>query len=704
MSWLLLAGLLVNLQEAAPDQAEPAIVLDDIEIHGRRGAARLPPVVELDGAQIDAFGAWSIGEVLQRLDELYGGTEQAMVLVNGRKVPVPGVFTGFPPDAAVRIEVLPPQAAGLYGGRAGQTVYNLVLQPRYASQSLGLSLSGPDQGGTTATRLEGQRSVISGMDTHNLSLGRGRETALRAGERALHDGMDPAASLRPESRAVDLSAMMTRNLMGWNTVASLNGRRSDTDTSARFGEVLRDNRSRQDNLGLTLGLSRQLGGWFVSSNANLNAGWTRSDGFNQMTSETRSLALGVAVNREVWTLPGGPLMAHLNATTSQGRTRTWQAEQDQASRSVLHNLRASISAPLIRAGSAGWGRIGGVQVDAGLGRTDSGGEVGEDQSLALAWQPATRVRLNARWSRQAPGIADLLRNEPLYYGTPRTVFDFRRGEAVEVLALMGGNPDLVTPRSEEMALSASLGPFTDWKLTGMLNLARREADRGLGTPGDLSEEIEASFPDRFLRDADGRLVQVDFRPLNLGSSLGQTFGANLSLSVPVARFWPEAAAASAMVQGRLGYSRHLTERTRLVPGGPEMDSLKGDGGGRSPQNLQAAIEVRVRDISLGLNLRWQDGYRSRRLAGVDGAQDLVREDLLVSDLNLSWRLAGQAAPAQGDGPRRRSGALELALSVSNLLDARPRARLGDGSAAPGFERDRQDPIGRSLKLSLRRRF
>ena len=84
-------------------------------------------------------------------------------------------------------------------------------------------------------------------------------------------------------------------------------------------------------------------------------------------------------------------------------------------------------------------------------------------------------------------------------------------------------------------------------------------------------------------------------------------------------------------------SRLATAADRPPPPSPKLTlspAKSPDGGGRSPQNLQAAIEVRVRDISLGLNLRWQDGYRSRRLAGVDVAQRLSR---LMGALGASSR-------------------------------------------------------------------
>jgi hypothetical protein len=41
---------------------------------------------------------------------------------------------------------------------------------------------------------------------------------------------------------------------------------------------------------------------------------------------------------------------------------------------------------------------------------------------------------------------------------------------------------------------------------------------------------------------------------------------------------------------------------------------------------------------------------------------------------------------------------------ARLGDARPGARLGDGRPAPGYGRDERDPVGRTVLLSLKRRF
>lgn len=151
---------------------------------------------------------------------------------------------------------------------------------------------------------------------------------------------------------------------------------------------------------------------------------------------------------------------------------------------------------------------------------------------ALAWTPRRGVSLHGAWSISTDGVSDAQRFEPLYRGTPTAVFDFKTGEAVEILPILGGNPDLRPPRSERRSVTAALGPFTSWGVSGNLGYQRMDSTDGIGSLPELTEDVEAAFPDRFQRDAAGRLISIDYRPLNLGSSLTEGLTTNLNFNLP----------------------------------------------------------------------------------------------------------------------------------------------------------------------------
>src|SRR3989344_1455256 len=124
---------LIPVQEAPPASPSPA-QLEEVEVVGRRGAARVAPEQELGPEEIDNLGAYDIGEVIARLSERLGFQQPPVVIVTARPVVDARNFTGFPPDALVRVEALPPQAGALYGGDPGRRGLNIVLKPEIKSR------------------------------------------------------------------------------------------------------------------------------------------------------------------------------------------------------------------------------------------------------------------------------------------------------------------------------------------------------------------------------------------------------------------------------------------------------------------------------------------------------------------------------------------------------------------------------------------
>jgi len=701
---------LAQSRQSKLDLASP-VTLEDVEIIARRGAAKLPPVVELDGRQIDAIGAWDISEVLNHLDDIYGGQGEPLILINGRLVPLPSVYGGFPPDAAVRVEVLPPEAAGLYGGRAGQTVYNLVLQPRYSNVDLGLGGVAPTQGGTEAVRLNGQRGAIAGMNSHQLRLAINHDTGLNYGDRNLDDleaeREQAGLSLRPRVSSLELGGMAMRTLGGWGVVGNLSLRASEAQST--FAAQGTANDSRNDNQGgsLSVGVSGQALGWQVNADMAGSLNLNRQSGWIESENRSRSLGLNLNANRQLFTLPSGDVRAHLRLGLQGSRSEAQRDGIRTASDSQSTQLQARLNLPLIKAAETGWGRMGAVQADIALGRQAADGHQGEDSSLSLAWQPQPKLRLNLGLSHSQSGAVEAMRSLPVTYGVPRTVYDFKRGEAVEILPLIGGNPDLTGPQQQGQTASFFAGPFGSWQWSANLNYNRNRSTNGLSSLGDLTEEVQALFPERFVRSPDGGLLEVDYRPFNIGKALSENLGVNLSLALPIEKVLPPLSETISTVQIRLGYNRQLKAVSQLVPGLAEQDQLVGDGGGRSRQDARLSLETDIRSLRASLSGRWTEGYRSRRLAGTDGPQDLVRDDLLLVSLRLGVRLQSGSVETAGVAdtvPRRRAGGTELSVDIDNLFDARPEVRLGSGDRALGYGKDRLDPMGRTLSLNLRRRF
>jgi len=269
--------------------------------------------------------------------------------------------------------------------------------------------------------------------------------------------------------------------------------------------------------------------------------------------------------------------------------------------------------------------------------------------------------------------------------------------------LRGGNPNLRPPQSERFSLTTSLGPFTSWTVSGNLTYQRVEASNGLGALPGLTEDVEAAFPDRFRRDPDGRLISIDYRPMNLSSTLFERLSTGVNFNLP--RSAGETGQGATVVRVALNHTVQLSSLVRLSEGLPELDRLKGDGGGLSRQNVRVMIDAQRGRWGANASAQWQDGYRTRRVGGRDGPNDLVIAPFTTVDFRLTFQvMSGGARIESSDAPQRRAGGLQVNFDIDNLFDARREARLGDGSPAPGYGRDVQDPLGRTVRLTLQRRF
>jgi hypothetical protein len=696
-------------QSQVPGRDEPVRV-EDVEVFGRRGAALLPPEAELDAANIDALGAWSIDDVLGRMEDTLGLGDQPMVLINGQPTPNLSAYTGFPPEALARAEVLPSEAGGVYGAKPGQRVVNLVLQPQFSSYDGRLIGSRPTQGGTSSVSGDLRRSAISGRNTHQIGLRVARDTSLRANERDQYltagGPVGELVTLRPRSDSAFANISVTRALGDWSGVFGLNAQTQDSRAVIRIDDENVETRRTSEALSASAGFSGQLAGWSLQTNLNGRAAQSREDGIQDLRNNTHSFSLSGSARRRLIDLPSGAVTANLNGNLMASRSEGERDAQQIDNSFHSADARASLAFPLSKAGGASLvGRVmGDLAATLGAGARQSGGGSGEEVNAGLSWAPRQGVRLNGEWSVSSDGVPDVLRTEPEYFGPPVVVFDFRTGEAVEVLPIRGGNPDLTPPESQRLSLTASLGPFTSWAVSGNLSYQRSQSSDGIGYLPGLTQDVEAAFPERIRRDADGRLISIDYRPMNLSTTLVDSLNTGLNFNLPRAR--GTSGADATVLRIALNHSFQLANAVRLRAGLSELDRLKGDGGGLSRQNARLMLDARRGRWGANASAQWQAGYRTRRTAGADRPGDLIMASFKTLDLRFSFQMTSSRPRSEtGDGSSRRgSGGLQLNLDIENLFDERREARLGDGSPAAGYARDVQDPIGRTVRLTLQRRF
>lgn len=130
---------------------------------------------------------------------------------------------------------------------------------------------------------------------------------------------------------------------------------------------------------------------------------------------------------------------------------------------------------------------------------------------------------------------------------------------------------------------------------------------------------------------------------------------------------------------------------------------------------QLKVGKRVRDLAmfncaLDSKLRACDLVRLRVSDVAPGGVLRLRSIVIQQktgrpDFRLTFQvMPGGSRNESSDAPQRRAGGLQVNFDIDNLFDARREARLGDGTPAPGYGRDVQDPLGRTVRLTLQRRF
>lgn len=687
----------------------PAVVLDDVEVTARRGAALVAPEREYDASAIDALAAYDISEIIGRIAERLGDREPPVLIINGRKVADPSIFTRFPPDAMVRLEFLPAGASALYGEAPGRRVLNLVLERQFKTTTGQVGAGAPTDPGALRLHAGLQYAALADQSALSSGIDLSSSSALRVRERegyTLRAPGDDLATLLPGTRIVALNVGGTRPIGDWSSSFRANLRQAQTASTTLLNDVATQYGSHTEAVGAALGLSGDLAGWTTQLAFDLDLSASRQVGLSSGRQTLRSLKGSWSGSRALLNMPAGDLLTNLSATfsraesTSEGGvsgSSSWDRLSTQSVR-----LSGGVTVPLAgRYDAEGQREPGSGDATLTLGGAVVSGDAGNGQGLnaELAWTPLDHIRLQATLAtdQQPPTIQQLY--APVAYGAPTTIFDLTRGEAVQIIPIRGGNPALRNSGSTVMTTGLSAGPYTTRSLQLGLTYSHATSEDGIGVLATPTASLEALYPDRFLRDADGRLGSIDQRPLNLASSLNEKINLNIGAGLPLST---SADGETQLISLNLNTTYRLRDQTDLGNGAPLIDTLAGVGGGQPRQETTLFLDTSRGRWSGSLSTRWQSAYRLR-LAERPDPGDVLVDDLATVNLRGAFSLAGRRAGG-GAQDSRRAGGGQIVLEIENLFDARPSARLADGRPAPGYGRDDRDPLGRAIRIQLLRRF
>lgn len=623
-----------------------------------------------------------------------GEIDAALSLLAGEIVTVAAI----PPDLASRAPTLADFAAGGIPSRAVDPDDFETLLPSRRTLSFGAGLTHP------VGAFSGSLSIDASSSDSDGQRGLPMSTVVLASDSAWSPFANEVALSRPFSLERGLRSESSTKALG--ATATLSGRIGDWQSNVAASYA----RNWTDNL-LESGLDQAGFQQRIDSDPAFNPYGPLDDHLLRATrnrSQGETIAARANISKVIVDLPAGPLTSNYSLNFIRNRSENRRSDAlagaaltDERS-GAQTNGRVSFGIPLSRREEGEVRPLGDLSLDLSLGgQTGSGSGFRTQLGGGFAWSPLSILQFRGSLEVQetAPNFDQL--NGPLVTDVSR-VFDFAQQETVDIVQISGGNPDLERGRRQSLSLTATLRPFNDQMLALSVNYRNQTAQGGVIAFPTLTPAIEAAFPERITRDAGGRLIAVDTRPITFDWEKSAELNSGIALRLPRR----SAVAVRGQVRDPLQVTLSLNHRWRLKselstrPGLPVIDSLSADGG-QSRHFLSAQSTVGTRGVGASVNASWSNPARIRGGDPADGSKDFR----IVPPLTLNLSFFVEPIPV-GLVPVRYNwfDNVRLSIEIANLFDDYRRVLLADATIPAGFMRDEIDPIGRVISLSVRKRF
>lgn len=865
----------------APQEDEEATVSEVVVT-----AERLPgsvvgdikPEVVLSPADIQSYGVSSLADLLDEIapqtrSERGRGGEAPVILLAGRRISGFNEIRDIPPEAILRVEVLPEEAALKYGYSANQRVVNIVLRRFFRATTVeggfGYATEGGQPGGSGEL---GYLRIIRDQRL-NLDLKVNGQAALTEDERNLisrtsGQGFDPAGNvlpapgqtlidpalpvaiagvpavaangqplsltdfattagvanssnlgqfrtLAPLSRNASLNGTYARPLFA-NIQASLNGtleaHHSESlqglpsvvlavpagdpfspfagpvmvaRSATSFGPLTQTTDTWSAHAGASL--NRDIQKWRFSFTSAYDHGDTlthsltgvdatalqtrltgRDPAFDPFAplpesqlsrrneDKARSLSDGVnaqvLANGPLLSLPAGDLLTSLKVGDSQSwfssnSTRAGLPQSTDLSRNDF-NARLNLDVPLASRRRDFLPLLGELTLNGNV-NVDDLSDFGTltDVGYGLNWKPITELTLIASHSREesAPTIQQL--GGPLIVTPGARIFDFVTGRTVDVRSVSGGNPALTGDVRNVTKVGLTLKPFESEDLTFTANYVKSVTDNPIRTFPAVTAEIQAAFPERFVRDATGQLTQVDLRPVNFASETVSSLRWGLNYQKRLGPQPPQRGALRVggpgggppngggfrgpggggggprggggfprggfggpfggppptVVQFAIYHTVYFEDQFLVRPGGPKIDFLHGDAasslGGQPRHEVEIQAGLMKNGVGLRLSGDWKSGTTVSDPTSPTG--DLTFSDIAKVDFRVFADL-GARRELVTKHPILRGA--RVALALTNVFDQRIKVTDQTGRTPISYQPAYLDPVGRKISINFRKLF
>jgi outer membrane cobalamin receptor len=499
----------------------------------------IPPEQSLSPRDIRAYGVSTVSELITALEpqtsSARGGASggRPVILVNGARISNFAEVRDIPTEAIARVEILPEEVALKYGYRADQKVVNLVLRRRFRATTAEGGYKFPtEQGGGDTADIRANVLHILRDNRFMVDVKASTQSKLYETDRDIAQPRSDAAyrTLIPETNSWSLNTVFSRPIKN-GVSGTINASLDSSDSNSLLGlntlaggPLLRESDSVTGHLGG--GLLGAIKGWRwaltanaeISDNDSSTQRVTGGVGFKDTSSSTSTSAdTQFDINGTLFRIPAGAI-----STTVSGGFETLKLDTDSSRSGLIRsgqlsrdtgNAKINFDLPLTSVRNDILPFIGDLSLNVNLA-ADKLSDFGTLTTVGYGanWAPIEKVRIIASVTRDqgAPSLSQIGDPEQVTPGVQ--IYDFTRGESAVVSQVSGGNRNLREEEGRVIKLGLTIKPNNDLTLT--TNYVNSRTEDLISSFPSSTSQIESAFPERFVRDASGRLVQIDVRPVN----------------------------------------------------------------------------------------------------------------------------------------------------------------------------------------------
>jgi len=718
--------LLSHVAPLLADTPAPTTPAPEITVTAPRGltVGGIAPLLVLSPSELESYGADTLSDLVDALKFLTRSSRSdgaPVVLINGHLAGLVE-FANLPSDAVERVEVLPETVALQYGFSENQRVLNIVLRERYRAISTRVSESGATEGGDRTTQLDASLVRLN-SDARVTVLGSFQNNAkLLESDRGIDQPDSLYRTLQPEKSEDTVAATVSRTILGvssslegsFDRVSSkgLQGAVDVADAPTPLKQSANTNTAR-----VALQLTGQVGRFVWGALGSYSRLTTNSSGaiglddtgnlaVDRTTSALNTGGLQLSLSGRIATLPAGAVVANIKAGFGyQGFLSEDAYSGAPLARSDLVRTERSASfntsLPIASHNNHVWAGAGDLSATVNLSLDDvSNFGALLSQSYGLDWVPIQKVHLNAIFTdhKTPPTVQQVLSPETF---TPNVeMFDFVTGQTVYVTSITGGAPNLRATDDRVAIFGVSLGPLLG-KTTFSAHYEQHRTRDSIGTLPPLTAGVEQAFPERFIRDVDGTLIEVDNRSVNLQRQ-------NLNdLKWGFNAWFPFQNSVRGGTPNRFEFSVfdtwYLKDEILIRDGIPTLNLLNGApstaAGGQPRHQIDWTALVYRDGLGAALSGTWKGA------TSVESGDALAPESLSFSALGtVNLRLFADLGrlPATHDHSWTRG--MRVAFQVLNLFDRRQSVEDSAGLTPLAFAPGYLDPVGRTVSLTVRKAF